>query len=65
MQVTDPVCGMTIESGEAVAKEAWQGQTYYFCAESCHETFKASPERYANKALETTKGHGSHKCCCG
>jgi Cu+-exporting ATPase len=49
MRVTDPVCSMTIESNEAEAKEIWQGQTYYFCGHSCHEKFKAAPERYANK----------------
>jgi hypothetical protein len=31
MQVTDPVCGMTIESEKAVACEVWRGQTYYLC----------------------------------
>lgn len=36
MQVTDPVCGMTIESDQAKAKESRQGQTYYLCSESCH-----------------------------
>lgn len=50
MQVTDPVCGMTIESEKAAAHEIWQGQTYYFCSKSCQEKFRAAPDRYAKKA---------------
>lgn len=47
MQVTDPVCHMTIDSEHAAAREAWKGQTYYFCSKSCHEKFRAAPDRYA------------------
>ena len=36
MQVTDPVCGMQIESSKAAARETVQGQTYYFCSSACH-----------------------------
>ena len=50
MQVTDPVCGMTIESKKAVAREARQGQTYYFCSKSCQEKFRAAPDQYVKKA---------------
>jgi YHS domain-containing protein len=48
MQVTDPVCGMTIESEKAAAREVLQGQTYYFCSNLCQEKFRAAPDRYAN-----------------
>lgn len=53
MQVTDPVCGMAIDSDKAVAKEVWQEQAYYLCSASCHEKFRAAPERYAKKAADT------------
>lgn len=59
MQVTDPVCGMTIESEKAAAREAWQGQTYYFCSKSCQEKFRAAPDLYAKKAGDQA-AHGSH-----
>jgi YHS domain-containing protein len=49
MQVTDPVCGMQIESAKAAASEVVQGQTYYFCSSSCHNQFRANPDRYAAK----------------
>lgn len=50
MQVIDPVCGMSIDSGKAPKRETWQGQTYYFCSRSCQETFRSAPERYAEKS---------------
>lgn len=49
MQVTDPVCNMTIESEQAAGREVWQGQNYYFCSKSCQEKFRAAPDRYAKK----------------
>ena len=45
-EVLDPVCGMTISPDDAVGTAAHRGQTYYFCAESCLEQFKADPERF-------------------
>lgn len=62
MQVTDPVCGMTIDSDKAAAKEVWRGKTFYLCSTSCHEKFKAAPERYAGKAADAAKGRGSRGC---
>jgi len=44
--VRDPVCGMTIPQGRALATAAYQGSTYYFCSRSCKEQFEKEPERY-------------------
>ncbi len=43
--VTDPVCGMEIDSAAAAASEEYQGKTY--CSEGCHQRFVAAPEQYA------------------
>ena len=59
MQVTDPVCSMTIESEKAAAREVWRGQTYYYCSKSCLEKFRAAPDRYAKKPDNGTT-HGPH-----
>lgn len=59
MQVTDPVCNMTIESEQAAGREVWQEQTYYFCSKSCQEKFRAAPDRYA-KTGHDHGAHGSH-----
>jgi YHS domain-containing protein len=45
--VTDPVCGMEIDSAAAAASEEYGGKTYYFCSEGCHQRFVAAPEQYA------------------
>ena len=35
--VNDPVCGMEIDSAAAAASEEYEGKTYYFCSEACHQ----------------------------
>lgn len=40
----DPICGMTVDPATAVGRYDHQGVTYYFCATSCLERFKADPE---------------------
>jgi Cu+-exporting ATPase len=46
--VVDPVCGMTIDPSDAVGRFDYKGQTYYFCAESCLEQFRETPEHFLN-----------------
>jgi Cu+-exporting ATPase len=41
----DPICGMTVDPGTAAGHYEYKGVTYYFCANSCFEAFKADPER--------------------
>ncbi|MDP9403388.1 MAG: YHS domain-containing protein [Actinomycetota bacterium] len=47
MAVTDPVCKMKIEEGDAVGTSQHEGTTYYFCSSDCKEEFDADPEAYA------------------
>jgi Cu+-exporting ATPase len=56
MQMTDPVCGVQIDSAKAEATETFQGRTYYFCSASCRDNFRRAPERYAK---EVDEGRGS------
>jgi len=35
---------------EKTPRAAYQGKTYYFCAESCREDFVKTPARYAAEA---------------
>lgn len=62
MQVTDPVCGMQIDSTEAAATETFQGRRYYFCSASCRDKFRASPERYIGNEGAAGDSRGS-RCC--
>ena len=44
--VEDPVCGMRIESEEAAGTAEYEGTTYYFCSQACHDAFQANPAAY-------------------
>ncbi len=44
-QALDPVCGMTVEAGNA-PKVEYGGETYYFCCSHCQQAFEGSPEEY-------------------
>ena len=46
MAVKDPVCGMSIEEGDAVETIDHGGTTYYFCSKDCAEEFRNDPESY-------------------
>jgi Cu+-exporting ATPase len=41
----DPICGMTVEPATAAGSYEYKGETYYFCALSCRERFRAHPEK--------------------
>ncbi len=43
-QATDPVCGMKVSRDDAVSSE-YQGQSFFFCSESCQKKFESDPER--------------------
>ncbi|MEW6324499.1 MAG: heavy metal translocating P-type ATPase [Nitrospirota bacterium] len=45
-QVRDPVCGMMVEPSSAAGRHLHDGQTYYFCAVSCLEKFRANPAKF-------------------
>jgi Cu+-exporting ATPase len=45
--VTDPVCGMKIDDGEAAGTAEFEGRTFYFCSELCRDAFMADPASYA------------------
>jgi YHS domain-containing protein len=52
MQVTDPVCRITIDSEQAAGREVWQGQIYCFCSKYCRrnsmQLLGVTPTRPAN-----------------
>lgn len=43
----DPVCGMEVEPRTTPYQATYENHTYYFCNQSCHMHFQASPEQYA------------------
>jgi Cu+-exporting ATPase len=50
--VRDPVCGMDIDQANAAGSEEYQGTTYYFCSQSCHQRFVDTPDQFAAPASE-------------
>jgi Cu+-exporting ATPase len=42
----DPVCKMDVDPRKAAAQSTHQGQTYYFCAVSCKQSFDKDPDKY-------------------
>lgn len=40
MKVTDPICGMTVDTDRAPAKGVYDGTTVYFCAKGCQAEFE-------------------------
>ncbi len=52
----DPVCGMTVNPKTAEIVATIEGQTYYFCAEGCRQTFVKTPKKYLEPKPEKKKG---------
>ncbi|MCH4209482.1 MAG: heavy metal translocating P-type ATPase [Bifidobacterium sp.] len=46
VKVTDPVCGMTINSADASDTRDYNGKTYYFCNPGCAATFDKDPASF-------------------
>ncbi|HJQ77118.1 MAG TPA: YHS domain-containing protein [Acidimicrobiia bacterium] len=46
--VTDPVCGMRIDTDDAAATAEYESETYYFCSQACHDRFLADPASYTD-----------------
>ncbi len=42
----DPVCGMDVTPETAGAKTEYEGHTYYFCSQSCKDSFDRQPAEY-------------------
>ncbi len=60
-QVTDPVCGMTVDTATAKQQSEYQGQTYYFCAPGCKKAFDKEPEKYLEHSSSGgSEGHSGH-----
>jgi YHS domain-containing protein len=43
----DVVCGMQVDPAKAAGSSEYNGQTYYFCSQSCKAKFDANPAQFA------------------
>ena len=53
MTIKDPVCGMEIDPAGAFASRQHMGQTFYFCSQSCVDSFDRDPHRYMTTSATT------------
>src|SRR5574340_1441181 len=51
--ITDPVCGMKVDSGSRHSMEH-AGERYYFCSQHCLEKFQANPSEYLKPVVTTS-----------
>ena len=49
-QTLDPVCGMEIADGSAVASTVIEGRRFYFCCSRCEAAFLDTPHRFVGWA---------------
>lgn len=54
----DPVCGVSVEPGNAAAAAVRNGNTYYFCSTSCRDKFELAPEKYVSASASTEHSQG-------
>jgi YHS domain-containing protein len=57
--VTDPVCGMDVDTDRAEHTSEHKGTTYYFCSRGCKLDFEEDPERYLDSS-HTPSGMEPH-----
>ncbi len=55
---TDPVCGMYVDEATSTLTAVVRGRTYYFCAETCRETFLAPEKELHRLKVYTTMSLG-------
>lgn len=54
--VKDIVCEMDVNPQKTKYKTKYEGETYYFCSESCQKAFQQNPSKYL------PKGHKHNAC---
>lgn len=45
--LTDPVCGMKLETWQVQYEDIYSGEIYSFCSSECHQTFRLFPKKFA------------------
>ncbi|WP_457755457.1 YHS domain-containing protein [Streptomyces scabiei] len=56
--VTDPVCGMKVDTTTAAEHRQTEQETYYFCSAHCATAFDADPGRYMAPTSGSTRDEG-------
>jgi YHS domain-containing protein len=60
VKVTDPVCGMQVDSRAVVARVTHEGREFYFWSVACSDKFAVDPAKYSRRWREPgASGHGA------
>ncbi len=51
LSTIDPVCGMSVPIDEKSLSVTHEGNTYYFCGQSCVDAFHANPQKFVSLPL--------------
>ena len=64
--VKDPVCGMTVTLGQGKPTRAYNGDSFHFCSQGCHDKFAQDPYFYlsGNKATKSQSAPKNAKFTC-
>jgi P-type Cu+ transporter len=60
----DPVCGMDVDPGTAVAQAEHDGHIYYFCSKSCLAKFQADPTSFVKGPKTPAQLHTGAEFTC-
>jgi Cu+-exporting ATPase len=63
-RVTDPVCGMKVDSATSTRRVEHEGRVFYFCSDRCRTKFAVEPARYlgVKAALEPMPAGTIYTC---
>lgn len=50
----DPVCGMDVDPAKAAGTRVADGETYFFCSQTCLDAFDKNAAMYAHRPHEGT-----------
>ncbi|WP_253942242.1 MULTISPECIES: heavy metal translocating P-type ATPase [unclassified Nocardioides] len=59
-QITDPVCGMSVDPTATEHTLTHDGREFYFCSASCKDKFQATPDRYASHDQHDQHDHAGN-----
>lgn len=55
LESKDPVCGMTVKMDAGKPRHKYEGSTYHFCSQGCHDKFAHAPDHYLSGAHKKVK----------
>jgi YHS domain-containing protein len=58
----DPVCGMEVDPAKAAGTRVSEGETYFFCSQTCADAFDRDAAMYAHR--EQRSQQHRHSGCC-